>query len=52
MEQQGMNNSDLAAYVGGKNRATEILQGKRGLSLRMIKSLYKDLHIPAESLLA
>jgi HTH-type transcriptional regulator/antitoxin HigA len=52
MEQQGMKNSDLAVFVGGRNRATEVLQRKRGLSLKMIKSLSKELHIPAESLLA
>ena len=52
MEQEGLDNSDLAKIVGGKNRASEILHRKRGLSLEMIRNLHKKLHIPAESLLA
>lgn len=52
MEQEGLDNSDLAKIVGGKNRASEILNRKRGLSLSMIRNLHKKLHIPAESLLA
>ena len=52
MEQEGLDNSDLAKIVGGRNRVSEILNGKRGLSLEMIRSLHKKLHIPAESLLA
>lgn len=52
MEQDGLDNSDLAKIVGGRNRASEILHKKRGLSLEMIRNLHKKLHIPAESLLA
>jgi HTH-type transcriptional regulator/antitoxin HigA len=52
MEQEGLDSSDLAKIVGGKNRASEILHRKRGLSLEMIRNLHKKLHIPAESLLA
>jgi HTH-type transcriptional regulator/antitoxin HigA len=52
MEQDGLDNSDLAKILGGRNRASEILHKKRGLSLDMIRNLHKKLHIPAESLLA
>jgi len=52
MEQDGLDNSDLAKIVGGKNRASEIMHQKRGLSLEMIRNLHKKLGIPAESLLA
>jgi HTH-type transcriptional regulator/antitoxin HigA len=52
MEQEGLNTSDLAKILGGRNRASEILHSKRRLSLEMIKNLHKKLHIPAESLLA
>jgi HTH-type transcriptional regulator / antitoxin HigA len=52
MEQEGLGNKDLAKIVGGKNRASEILHRKRGLSLEMIRNLHKKLGIPAESLLA
>jgi HTH-type transcriptional regulator/antitoxin HigA len=52
MEQEGLNNSDLAKILGGKNRASEIMRKKRGLSLGMIRNLHTKLQIPAESLLA
>jgi len=52
MEQEGLDNSDLAKIVGGRNRASEIMHGKRGLSLAMIRCLHRRLHIPAESLIA
>jgi HTH-type transcriptional regulator/antitoxin HigA len=52
MEQEGLENADLAKILGGRNRASEILHRKRGLSLEMIRNLHRKLHIPAESLLA
>lgn len=52
MEQMGLTKSDLAKYLGSKSRVSEVLSGKRKLSLSMVKSLYKDFGIPAESLLA
>jgi HTH-type transcriptional regulator/antitoxin HigA len=52
MEQMGMNNSDMVKYLGSQSRVSEILNKKRKLTLNMIKSLYKDLQIPAEILLA
>lgn len=52
MEQEGLDNSDLAKILGGRNRASEIMRKKRGLSLEMIRNLHTKLHIPAESLLA
>jgi len=52
MEQQGLSKSDLAPYLGGRNRVSEVLNRKRGLSVNMMRRLHKDLHIPADSLLA
>jgi HTH-type transcriptional regulator / antitoxin HigA len=52
MEQSGMKKSDLARFLGGRNRSTEILNRKRGLSIRMMRVLHKKMHIPAESLLS
>jgi HTH-type transcriptional regulator/antitoxin HigA len=52
MEQLGLKKTDLAAYLGGRNRSTEILGRKRNLSVRMMRSLHKNLKIPAESLLS
>jgi HTH-type transcriptional regulator/antitoxin HigA len=52
MEQEGLDNSDLARILGGRNRVSEILNRKRGLSLEMIRNLHRRLRIPAESLIA
>jgi antitoxin component HigA of HigAB toxin-antitoxin module len=52
MEQQGYSSADLAKVLGGRNRASEVLNHKRGLSLAMIKNLSKQWHIPADALLA
>ena len=51
MEQLGMEQKDLAKLLGSKSRASEILSGKRSLSLRQIKILYHKLGIPAEILI-
>ena len=51
MEQMGLKQKDLARFVGGENRASEILNNKRGLTLSIIKSLNKNLKIPAEILI-
>jgi HTH-type transcriptional regulator / antitoxin HigA len=51
MEQLGMEQKDLAKLIGSKSRASEILSGKRSLSLRQIKILYRKLGIPAEVLI-
>jgi HTH-type transcriptional regulator / antitoxin HigA len=52
MEQMDMTNADLIQYLGSQSRVSEILNGKRKLTLGMIKSLYKGLKIPADILLA
>jgi len=52
MEQMEMTKTDLAKYLGSQSRVSEVLGRKRKLTLRMIKSLYKGLKIPAEVLLA
>lgn len=51
MEQMGLKQSDVAGVIGGKNRASEILNRKRELTAKMMKQLHKKLNIPAESLL-
>ena len=52
MEQLGLKSSDLAKILGGRSRASEILNRKRKLTVDMMRSLRKRLDIPAESLLA
>lgn len=51
MQVQGISYSDLVKYLGYKSRVSEVLKGKRKLSLPMIRSLYKNLKIPAEVLI-
>lgn len=52
MEQMGMTKADMVKYLGSQSRVSEILNRKRNLTLKMVKSLYKGLKIPAEILLA
>lgn len=51
MQELGMRQKDLAAVLGGRNRASEILARKRSLSLVMIRALVRQLGIPAEMLI-
>jgi len=52
MEQKSLTVKDLVPMIGQTNRVYEILNGKRQLTLPMIKRLHKELGIPAESLIA
>ena len=51
MEQQGLTHRDLIPYIGSRSKVSEVLRGKRPLSLKMIRALNKELGIPAEVLL-
>lgn len=52
MEQKGISRDELSHFLGTKSKISEVLNGKRPLSLTMIKKLHKGLNIPYESLLA
>mgnify|MGYP002725685386 CR=1 FL=1 len=52
MEQAGLNQAALVPYIGPKGRVSEVLSGKRGLTLPMIRKLHKGLGIPLEALIA
>lgn len=52
MEQTGMSEREVAVYLGGEQTAEAVLNRREPLTLEMIKHLYQQLHIPAESLLA
>lgn len=52
MEQMGMEDADLTNIVGRRGRVSEIMNGKRRLTLPMIRALNKRLKIPAESLIS
>ncbi len=51
MEQAGLKQRDLAPLLGGRSRVSEVLSGKRPLSIRMMRALHTKLGIPAEVLL-
>lgn len=51
MDQQGLSNADLQQYIGSRGRVSEVLSGKRGLSIAMIKSLHTGLNIPYSTLI-
>ncbi len=48
MEQQGLQPKDLVPYIGSKSKVSEVLSGRRPLSLTMIRRLVAGLHFPAE----
>jgi HTH-type transcriptional regulator / antitoxin HigA len=52
MEMLNLSQKDLAKLLGGENRVSEVLNRKRPLTLKMIKNLYQNFGIPAETLLA
>lgn len=51
IEQMGMSEKQLGEILGYRSRKSEILSGKRKLSLAMIRKLNEVLHIPAEVLI-
>lgn len=52
MEQQSLTPKDLEACIGSSGRVSEVVNGKRSLSLRMIRNLHHTLRIPYASLLS
>lgn len=51
MEEKGLSQKDMVRYFGSKERVSEVLNRKRPLTLKMIKTLYHELGIPASALL-
>jgi HTH-type transcriptional regulator / antitoxin HigA len=51
MTQQGLTNKDLIPFLGSRSRVSEVLSGRRSLSLKMIRALASGLRIPADILL-
>ena len=51
MEQQGLTRKDLEAYLGSRQRVSDVLNRKRGLSLNMVRNLNRGLGIPADVLI-
>ncbi|MGB8215534.1 MAG: transcriptional regulator [Anaerolineales bacterium] len=50
MESRGLSRADLIPYLGSKERVSEVLNRKRGLSLGMIRMLHAGLDIPTDVL--
>jgi HTH-type transcriptional regulator / antitoxin HigA len=51
MEQQNLTRRDLEEIIGTRTRIAEVLSGKRGLSIGMIRRLHERLGISAEVLI-
>lgn len=51
MDQMGLTQRDMIPYMGSRSKVSEVLSGKRPLTLKMIRAINKHLGIPAESLI-
>jgi HTH-type transcriptional regulator/antitoxin HigA len=51
LEQQGLDTRALVGVIGGRSRVYEVMNGKRALSLEMIRRLHERFGIPAEVLI-
>ena len=51
MEQFELKQKDLIPFIGSKSKVSEVLHGKRSLSIAMVKRLNEGLGIPLEVLL-
>jgi HTH-type transcriptional regulator/antitoxin HigA len=51
MEQAGLSPRDLIPFIGSRAKVSEVLSGKRRLTLPMARALHEHLGIPAEVLL-
>ena len=52
MEQMNLSRNDLIPCIGSISKVSEVLTGKRNLSISMIHRLHEQLGIPFDSLLA
>lgn len=43
--------ADLAALIGSRSRASEVLSGRRALSMEMVRRLSADWGLPADALI-
>ena len=51
MEQQALTQRDLIPYIGSRSKVSEVLSGKRPITMRMARALHQHLSISAEVLL-
>ncbi|KZC98337.1 helix-turn-helix domain-containing protein [Oceanibaculum pacificum] len=50
LEQQGLGRKALEPILGSRQRVSDLMAGRRGLSLAMIRRLHEELAIPLEIL--
>jgi HTH-type transcriptional regulator/antitoxin HigA len=50
MDQRGLKQADLVPYLGSRSKVSEVLNGKRTLTLSMIRALHKAFDIPTDIL--
>jgi HTH-type transcriptional regulator/antitoxin HigA len=51
MEQNGLSDADLGVILNSRSRVTEIFKRKRALTIKQIRLLTENLHIPASTLI-
>ena len=51
MDQAGLTRRDLIPFIGSRQKVSEILTGKRDITISMARALHKHLGIPADVLL-
>ena len=51
MDQHGLTRADLVPILGTPSRVSEILRGKKGLSMTMVQRLRARFRVPADVLL-
>jgi HTH-type transcriptional regulator / antitoxin HigA len=51
VDQHGLTRADLVPLLGTPSRVSEILRGKKGLSMTMVQRLRARFRVPAELLL-
>ena len=52
MDQNGMIDKDLMPFMGTSGRVSEVMSGRRPLTIGMIRKLHRGLGIPADALIA
>ena len=51
MDQQDLSRADLIPYIGSRAKVSEVLSGKRSITMSMARALHEHLGIPADMLL-
>ena len=51
MDQNGLTRADMVPILGSRSRVSEVLRGKKGLSMAMVQRLRARFRVPADLLL-